>query len=167
MDIKTNKLPTQFAPAERSDLAELERQVAIIKKQPLTERFLDSIPVYVLILNQNRQIVYSNSVFNDLVGAENFEMLIGKRSGEALHCIHSTETEGGCGTTEFCKMCGAIQATLASQRGKKGVQECRITTEGNRALDLLVWANPLELENEKFTIFAFSDIANEKRRKIL
>lgn len=167
MDSKTPKLPTQFAPAERSDPSEIDRQVEIIKNQPLTARFLESIPVYVLILNQNRQIVYANSVFNNLVGAKDYAELIGKRSGEALHCIHSTETDGGCGTTEFCRMCGAIKATLASQKGNKAVQECRITLEGNKALDLLVWANQLELQNEKFTIFAFTDIGNEKRKRIL
>lgn len=167
MNQTTKKLPTQFAPAERSDESELAKQVAVIKNQPLTAKVLESIPVYILILNQNRQIVYSNSTFNEFINAKNPDELIGKRTGEAIQCIHSSETEGGCGTTEYCRMCGNIQAILQSQKGKKGVEECRIAIEGNRALDLLVWTNSISLDNEKFVIFAFTDIGNEKRRKIL
>jgi len=76
----------------------------------------------------------------------------------------------GCGTTRFCEACGAFQAVLKSQRQDgEDIQECAITmlTErGERALDLRVTASTLDLHG-KFTVFAFNDIGDEKRRAVL
>jgi signal transduction histidine kinase len=92
--------------------------------------------------------------------------LYGLRPGEALHCIHSDETEGGCGTTEFCRTCGAARAIVAAIGGKKNVQECRITTHDGESLDMRAWACPLMNGNE-FVSFALEDISHEKRRRAL
>jgi signal transduction histidine kinase len=48
------------------------------------------------------------------------------------------------------------------------VQECRIARSGEKPpLELRVWATPVEIEGEAFTIFAALDISNEKRRRAL
>jgi signal transduction histidine kinase len=97
----------------------------------------------------------------------NIEDLYGQRPGELLDCAHSDETMGGCGTTEFCRTCGAIQAVLNSLGGKKSVQECRILRRDGQAFDLEVTATPLVLHGKKYSIFAIQDISHEKRRLML
>jgi len=52
--------------------------------------------------------------------------LYGFRPGEILNCIHAGENEAGCGTTEFCRECGATKAILNSQKNGANEQECRI-----------------------------------------
>lgn len=108
----------------------------------------------------------TNCFFQKL-GAANLNTLIGKRPGEAVFCIHAIEAPGGCGTTKFCTVCGAVNAILEAQQGAVSVKECRITTQNSGALDLKVTATPYEWENEPYTIFAIEDISNEKRKQAL
>ena len=85
-----------------------------------------------------------------------------------MDCIHAFETEGGCGTTDFCSTCGAVRAILTSQSGVANVQECLILQrKTGQALDLRVWTTPMTLTRESFTVFIVSDTSDEKRRKAL
>jgi len=66
--------------------------------------------------------------------------------------------------------CGAVRAILNSQSGVEDVQECRLlrrVDQHTEALDLRVWARPLEIEGLPFTMLAVADISNEKRRQTL
>jgi signal transduction histidine kinase len=92
---------------------------------------------------------------------------LGKRPGEAVNCAHAFQETGGCGTTEFCRSCGAVNAILESYCGIQSVKECRISTTNNDALDLKVTVTPMSFENEEFSIFVIEDISDEKRRQIL
>jgi signal transduction histidine kinase len=73
----------------------------------------------------------------------------------------------GCGTSEFCSTCGAVQVILSGLRGHEDVSECRIATEDRGAYDLLVRSKPLEVAGERFTVFSIRDISHEKRRRLL
>ena len=165
-----NRMPTRFAPAERAAESDLRRQVAYFSAETLPRRLLDAVPSILAILNAHRQIVYANQALQSLVGVDGREPLSGLRPGEALDCIHARRTEGGCGTTENCSTCGAVLAILAGLAGKKDVRECRITrcVQGQmEAMDLEVHAVPLDYRDQKFTVFAVSDISHEKRRVVL
>ena len=164
----TMPLPTAFAPAERATPDELQRQVDyFFNTPPLLQEIMTNIPGILTVLNDKRQIIYANRVLMDLLALSHTDEFLGLRPGEVLDCVHASESDGGCGTTEFCKTCGAVQAILISQNGKKNTQECRITQRNGESLDLRVWATPIEVEGEQFTIFAVTDISHEKRRRAL
>jgi len=164
-------LSTQFAPAERASIEQVHRQYERFSGTPLVGEIVDTIPEIFIILNAERQIVFFNQALIDFLNKGNEESdLLGLRPGEAFHCIHADETEGGCGTTEFCQECGAVHAILTSQKGKKDVRECRISNKMNsevEALDLRVFTSPFNFNNERFSIFAITDISHEKRRRAL
>jgi signal transduction histidine kinase len=159
-------LPTRFAPAERLPPEEIQSQSGFFSSLPYLRQFADSLPSIFLMLNRHRQIVFANQALADLAGKKRPEELYGLRPGEAVHCIHSNETVGGCGTTEFCRTCGAARAIVAAIDGRKKVQECRIITHDGESLDLRAWACPLMDANE-FISFALEDISHEKRRRVL
>jgi signal transduction histidine kinase len=161
------KFPTQFAPAERAEEEKLRGQSIKFSELTILNRFLNAIPDIFIVLNKERQIIYVNSTLLKFLGFNSEREVVGLRPGEALNCIHAFETEGGCGTTEFCRNCGAVKAILSSQKGIADVQECRIITRSGDALDLRVWATPFKLAGDEFTIFAVADISNEKRRRAL
>ncbi|MBT3601467.1 MAG: response regulator [Candidatus Latescibacteria bacterium] len=168
--METIKMHTDFAPAERASAGDLERQRQLFRGSSLMTQILDSVPNIVLVLNQERQIVYANQNLYDTlqVKPEEIELVFGSRPGEVWKCVHAFESVGGCGTTEFCETCGAAQAILASQEQRSDVQECRIIQDGTGdALDLRVWAKPLVLGDELFSIFTVVDISHEKRREVL
>jgi hypothetical protein len=158
--------PTQFAPAERLSPDETQNQAAFFSNLPYLHPVADALPNPFLALNTCRQIVFANQALADLVGKNDPKHLHGLRPGEALHCVHSAKTEGGCGTTEFCRTCGAAQAILAAIGGKKEVQECRITTRNGESLDLRAYASPSP-DGNPFIFFSVEDISHEKRRRAL
>lgn len=159
---------TLHAPAERADGEEIGRDFDWYKGHELLTRIADRIPTIVMILNPQRQIVFANHALMGALGIDgDCRPTLGRRPGEVLNCVHATESEGGCGTTEFCRTCGAVNAILRSLHGQTSVQECRITLVGGEVLDLRVTAEPLDQEGERYTIFSVEDIGHEKRRRAL
>jgi len=160
----SSKLPTRFAPAERADAEVVDRQAERLKDLRLLDQLGGAIPSVLMILNKHRQIVYANERLAEMLNMPNWEQVKGRRPGEVLGCVHSGESPGGCGTTEFCRKCGAVNAILESQNGAQSVKECRILTNDGGALDLRVWATPYERDGEQLTVFSVLDIGSEKRR---
>jgi signal transduction histidine kinase len=166
---KTATLPV-FEPPGREDQEEIRSQSQKLAANGLIGALLASLLEPVMILNGKGQIVLAN---NQLAVTLNrpLESLLGLRPGEALSCIHSAEGPAGCGTTHFCQFCGAARAAVNSQRpGEPEVEEFRIqrVVEGqSTALDLRVWATPLVVDGESFTVFALRDTTDEKRRQVL
>ena len=160
-------LHTDFAPAERATQGQVTEQGDQLRDMPLLRQFIDASPEILVVLNDCRQVVYSNRALMDLLGLKCEAELCGLRPGEVLHCIHASENEAGCGTTEFCSTCGAVRAILDGLAGNESVQECRIGVESGDSLDLRVRATPLKLAESQFVVLAVVDISNEKRRQAL
>jgi signal transduction histidine kinase len=159
---------TKYAPSERAGKKALAQQTDILANQSYLIEILNAVSTLVVILNQERQIVFANKAFLDLLGKSDLQDITGGRVGEVLGCIHSNKSEGGCGTTDFCSMCGAVNAMLSAQEGNVDVQECRITREdGNKAYDLRVMASPLSVKGHEFSVFSIQDIGDEKRKDVL
>ena len=162
-----NALETEFAPAERASEHEVNAHFDGLSKTPLLKDLMRAIPNIVLILNQKRQIVFANERLLEHLELLDVREVIGQRPGELFDCTHAFETEGGCGTTRFCRHCGAVRAILRAQKGHMDVQECRILRSDGKALDLRVWATPLTFNGENLVVFAVIDIEDEKRRAML
>jgi signal transduction histidine kinase len=165
--VTDNRPATQHAPAEREAPEALAAQVERFQRATLLQDLADAIPDILLILNQQRQIVYANRRLIELLKGQGWRELVGLRPGEALDCLHASQSAAGCGTTEFCRTCGAVNAILASQKGRQSVQECRILTRDSDALDLKVWATPYEQDGQRYTVFVAADLSDEKRRQTL
>jgi signal transduction histidine kinase len=162
------ELSSEFAPKERASLEEVLLQAQKFPQIPLLSTFIGSIFDIVLVLNKEQQIVLANENLSRFVGARGENSFLGFRPGEALRCVHAGETPWGCGTTEYCRECGALKAILASQKGEVSIQESRITREDiDDPLDLKVYASPLRVNGYEFTILAITDVSHEKRRRAL
>ncbi len=161
---------TYFAPAERASDEQITQQARAAEDLFRDCSFFDALPNIVMVLNHNRQVILCNRVLLDLLGVEDHASVKGLRPGELLRCIHTCKAAGGCGTTEFCRTCGALNATLESQCGQKAYHECRILIKNNgklEAMDLGITAIPVQVNNNKFTVLSIVDISHEKRRHIL
>jgi signal transduction histidine kinase len=160
-------LPSKFAAAEQASAPSLQEHSNMMLNIELLDKLYEAVNEIILILNRQLQIVFCNSYFASLLGYAKSQDLTGMRPREALGCVHGCEIDG-CGTSEFCSMCGATSAILNAQQGKVDVKECRILRgpKGD-AMDLLVRATPLKFRGEDFTIFAATDITHEKRRSAL
>lgn len=156
---------THFASPERDSEEELRKQVNNFSGKNLYTYLLDSTPNHLIVLNKNRQIVFANKSARNLFDGISLSGIYGMRTGELLNCEHAFNNSGGCGTSEFCRTCGAIRAILSSLNGVEDVQECRVIKRHNHeALDLRVWTKPLEFKDKQYSVFTFVDISHEKRR---
>jgi signal transduction histidine kinase len=163
----TTKLETLYAPAERAAPAIIADQARRFQQAPLLRELAGAIPDVLVILNPQRQIVYANQRLLETLGLREYQEILGLRPGEVFDCLHATQTAAGCGTTEFCRQCGAVNAILASQQGRQSVQECRILTRANTALEFKVWATPYKHGGRPYTVFVAADLSDEKRRQAL
>jgi PAS domain-containing protein len=153
---------------ERAPQEVIEQQASLVRDTGSLNALLDADPSIVLVLNQYRQVVYANQALARFLKLDELGCVFGLRPGEVLNCVNSDLNPGGCGNSEFCKTCGALNAILSSQEGNFDIQECRITRkETGDALDLRVWATPHSITGEHFTIFAVQDVSHEKRRSML
>lgn len=159
---------TEYASAKRSPLEQIMIDKWNIENGADTLVMLDAVPMYVLVLNNNRQIVYSNKIATDFLTKNSNGSILGLRPGEAIGCQHAFKTGSGCGTSNFCSTCGAVNSILKSINGEPDVRECRISeTLSGEIFDLRVWSTPTTIHNEIYHIFAMKDIADENRRKVL
>ncbi|MCX5797937.1 MAG: PAS domain-containing sensor histidine kinase [Elusimicrobia bacterium] len=163
----TKSLATEFLPAEREPARIVRRQNSLLLAAPHIKAMLDTVPAMVIILNPSRQMVFCNKSFRAVMGKGNAARL-GWRPGELLRCLHAHETPGGCGTTEYCRACGAAQACAAVLEATAAVREYRIRARPPKeSWELRVWATPFSHRGERFTIFAMLDIHDENLRKAL
>jgi len=163
-------MKTYYAPPERADPADIKQLTSSVLEFPIFPRTLDAMPCPAVVLNKERQIVYANSRMLEAVKAKDPEDLIGKRPGEVVGCIHAEEGPAGCGTSEACAMCGAVNAILECQRtGKMITKECQISVETGQtsALDFEVVASSFNLDAGPITVCALRDISAEKRKQVL
>ena len=160
---------TFHAPATRTAGSHLAKQSALFTQDHLFTDLMNRVPAGLFTLNGNRQIVYANTAALGLADGRGLDEVRGLRPGELVGCTHSF-APGGCGTTKACRHCGAVNAILKSQTGLPDVEECHLLlceAKGGAALDLRVWASPLDTAGERFTFLALLDIEDEKRRQFL
>jgi nitrogen-specific signal transduction histidine kinase len=157
-----------FAPAEKADPQAVLQDAMQLASNRLIDHLTNTLPCVVMILNRQRQIIYKNRRLTELLGNPPDQDVIGKRPGELLNCIHAKRNDNECGTTEFCRECGAAQSILTSQYSQVvSVKECRITTTAGSVYNFRVWASPFSFNDTKFTICSVENIEDEKRREVL
>lgn len=172
MDKRDNPLiDTYFASAERASREALLESRDIFLHAPVAMALLEAMPYPAMVLNDQRQIVTVNQQVLQLLGYKKSDELLGQRPGEAIECFHAGEGPGGCGTSQACAFCGAVEAILTSQQTNQPVmREGRLRTNsvaGGGALDLQIQASPVIINEQKFVVMTLINISSEKRRRIL
>jgi signal transduction histidine kinase len=162
---------SHFARPDRSAPEEIKSESDFLTAEKTFLDIFGSFANIAAILDKNRQIIYGNEVLLKMLGVDSLEQILGKRPGEVIFCVHSEENPYGCGTSEACKYCGAVNAIISSQKtGKKEIRDARITSsiDGKmKSLELRVSSAPLKINGREFYIFTVQDISDEKRKEML
>ena len=146
-------------------LAPLRRTVLMDK---VLGNILDALPDSALVLNQERQIVAVNKALLRTCGLSSDEALVGKRPGEAIHCLFSGDGPDGCGTGIHCTVCGAFRSFLESQQlNAPSTSESHLTLHDGTALDLEVTSTPIVIDNLTLTLCILKDVSAQKRHQVL
>jgi K+-sensing histidine kinase KdpD len=158
---------TDFATIERASRETIYESFSAVSNKTLLPEVLDAIPNICIIINQGRQIVFANRALLTFMGADDQLSVCGLRPGEALSCLHADETPAGCGTTDYCEICGSANAISRSNEGHESSYDCRMTRHDGQVLDLRVWTTPLSIEGKQYTVMTMVDVSDEKRRRML
>lgn len=162
---------SHFADPVRSSSAKIAGDSELLQSERALLDILGTVSGISAVLDENRQIVYANDAFLGILGIGSIEQVIGRRPGEAVSCINSATMEAGCGTSQACMYCGAVNSILECRlTGKRAVRETRISSVSDGktiSWDLKVTTNPIVIREKTFYLFTIEDISNEKRQEAL
>ena len=123
---------------------------------------LDAMPSPIFVVDDDVQIIGFNLAASQMV-AQDPEMVIRRRAGEILHCLHSTEAPGGCGRAEFCKDCPVRNSVNESVRGHRVVRKkakMELVREGRIVpIYLLVTTAPFIYQDKSMVLLTLEDIS--------
>jgi len=90
-------------------------------------------PTMITLVNEELEVVMVNSAMANFIGDET-PFIVGKRMGEAVHCLHSYDDPQGCGFAPFCKTCDVRKALESTFRDEVGIKNAEVEQEEFRGL---------------------------------
>jgi len=156
-----------FDPKLHDSSDEISRQAQDIIESSDFSFLLEDIPNMILIMNSNRQVIYMNRKFSETVKKNINCEPVGKRPGECLMCIHADSGMFGCGSTDFCRVCGFANALEKSEKGKNASGECNITLNHGETLTFSVYTRPFRFRGSNYVFAYMQDISDFKTRQML
>ena len=136
----------------------------VFENQNWLTTILDAIPLPVFVVDADVRTMAFNREASRLLGPKP-ELLLRRRSGEILHCIHSVETPEGCGGSGACRDC-AIRNSVADsfQNGRVLREKTMVDLTGGEDGDrpkkvrMLVTTSPFVYNNERMVLLILQDI---------
>ncbi|MCX5893752.1 MAG: hypothetical protein NTW80_12435 [Deltaproteobacteria bacterium] len=123
---------------------------------------LDAIPSPIFLVDDDVKIIGYNLAASQMLSSEP-ELIIRRRAGEVLHCLHSTEAPGGCGRAEFCQDCLVRNTVYESLLGRRVVRrkiKMELVQEGHsREIYLLVTTAPCNYQGNSLVLLILEDIS--------
>lgn len=167
----TGEMGTYFAPAPRASEEELSKGLHTLSRNAVVDNLMTAVQGLLAILNEQRQILVVNNTLLDALGIQDGSLLRGLRPGEAVGCKYAGEERGGCGTSKFCKTCGAVCAMIACLKTNQPVEtECAIATRRDgKVADLYfrVRCAPVEFDGQRFLLLLLQDTTVQQQRAAL
>jgi len=164
-----NDLKTFHATAQRLNMDTIKKQAQNFNSNEPYLKALDSMHIFILIVNSYRQIVYANKTYLKFLNIEDISDILGQRPGENISCVNAFKNEGGCGTSTACRDCSANNLLLKSININQELEEeSSIIIKRNgfdTPLNLFEKIAPLEVNNEIFYLTSFIDAKDSVIRR--
>ena len=118
-----------------------------------------ALPFPTLVVDHDVRILFRNAAAEGMLGSGEVYQ---KRGGEALHCIHSTETKNGCGHAPYCKNCIVrLSVNEAIQGGKVFRKRTIMSFKKKHSVSdvpLLVTSSPYKYKDQHLALLILEDI---------
>jgi signal transduction histidine kinase len=137
----------------------------LLQKADFLHHLFDTIPSFIFIVDEDVRIHHLNTAASRLLGVDK-KMVLLKRGGEALHCLHASETIEGCGRAPACMDCVVRNSVNRSFKGDAVEQETvkmvLLHNGGTSEVHMMVTASPIRYEDRGFTLLVLEDITKLK-----
>ena len=126
----------------------------------------ESIPISVLLIDNNFKIKKSNTNFKHLI-SKTEDKISNKRWGDIFNCIHHLNYATSCGLTPNCKNCKINNSIISTLKNKKGIQETDVWIEvyNNKIQSkycFTISTSYLKLNNEEYVLLSANNITDRK-----
>ena len=123
---------------------------------------LDAVPTPILVVEDDVRVVDYNLAAESLLSADR-DLVIRQRGGEAIHCIHATDSPLGCGRGPHCADCVLRRSVDQALEGRK-VSRARthaVLVRAGASVDvqLLVTTAPLAVDGRHLVLLILEDIS--------
>lgn len=106
----------------------IDEQVMGFNNVQFLAQSFDSIDIPILVLNEQRQLIFANKSYLKFLGINDLNLIIGKRPGETLNCVHVFKNKNQCGASADCKNCSFQNTILKSMMfNKKAASQSSVT----------------------------------------
>jgi PAS domain-containing protein len=123
---------------------------------------LDAIPSAIFVVDDDVQILGYNLAASQMLAQEP-SLVLRRRAGEILHCLHSTETPEGCGHAVACKDCPVRNAVKEAFAGLQVVRtRARMElVQGNEVKEIFLLATtaPFAHQGQSLVLLILEDIS--------
>jgi len=123
---------------------------------------LEVIPSPIFVVDEDVRILGYNQAASQML-VQDPDLVIRRRAGEILHCLHSTESPGGCGRSEFCPDCpvrNSVQESLAGRQVVRRKARMELVREGRTMeIYLLVTTAPFHHQGNSKVLLILEDIS--------
>ncbi|MBZ9634332.1 ATP-binding protein [Clostridium sp. FP1] len=164
-------LKTFDATAERLDIEAIKKQAQNFNANDPYLKALDTMNIFIVIVNSYRQIVYVNKTYLNLLNIKDISEILGKRLGESLGCINAFKNEGGCGTSSACQDCTGRNIILKSislnQELEDEVSIIRKIDGFDVSVNSFAKVAPLEINKEIFYLASFVDATDSVKKRAM
>jgi len=156
-------------------LLELKREMAmrVQTEQAIKDReeeltaIYENAPLVIMLVDAERRLRKVNK-FAEAFACPSASGLLGRRTGEALGCLHSLDDPRGCGFGSFCQQCAvraAIAATIESGRSSQQMEaNLLLVREGNlQGVTGIVSTVRVNVREEPLALVTIQDITERKR----
>jgi hypothetical protein len=118
-------------------------------------------PLPMFIVDRDVRIEDFNPAAGELLKDDRSKVLR-RRGGEALHCVHATESPEGCGHSSHCKACMIRNSVTAATRGDathRGQAKMELVQDGRTSrIQLLVTTTPLHIPHRQLVLLILENI---------
>ncbi len=165
-EVSSHFQSTTFITFIRDITIQKESETKLLKEQQRFRSIFTASPVGLLLLNRDTVVTDLNQSLIELILRNPLDV-IGKRAGNGISCVHSTEDLRGCGFALACSNCllrRTIETVVNESIDIHGVElPIELALEGNIVERWIrIDAEPLELEDGSRVIVAVADITHEK-----
>lgn len=123
---------------------------------------LDAIPSPILVVDEDVKIIAYNLAASQILG-QNPELVLRRRAGDILHCLHASKTPEGCGRSQICQDCpvrNSVNASIQGQRVVRRKARMEMVRQGNLVESyLMVTTAPLTHLDHHLVLLILEDIS--------
>ncbi|MCI5124975.1 MAG: PAS domain-containing protein [Candidatus Electrothrix sp. AR5] len=133
-----------------------------MKEKYMLREVFDALPSMIFVVDHDIRIQEYNTAAEELL-TDGREAVLRRRAGDILHCIHSTESSEGCGSSSACLDCIIRNSVTTALRGKRIVRHrtrMEIVQNDRKAeIYALVTVSPFSFRGSPHALLVIEDIS--------